>query len=77
MKSEKFEFTVAGAELSDEQRSRISTRMNAAVLTAMFGDTPGPVKGPIWSNINIHGGMLLTGKLAGEIQAAADKALGG
>jgi plasmid replication initiation protein len=77
VKPVKFEITVSGIDLSEEQKGQISTQMNTALLTALFGEAPGKLKGAVWSNILINGGRLFTGKLAAELQAAAEKSDGG
>ncbi|WNC94766.1 hypothetical protein RI103_33005 [Paraburkholderia sp. FT54] len=77
MKSTEFKITVSGAALEKGQVAHASAQMNVALLTALVGEGPAPVKGPVWSNILLNGGRIFLGELAEKLQKAADQELGG
>jgi hypothetical protein len=75
MAEHKFEFTVAGVELSDQLRQRISADIAVAVTAAIIAHQPGQIHGPVWAGGvgPINGGRLLLGALADKARAAIDR----
>jgi hypothetical protein len=73
MPEHKFEFIVAGAELSAELRQRISADIAVAVAAAIIAHQPGQMHGPVWAGGvgPINGGRLLLGAAADKARAAA------
>jgi tRNA U55 pseudouridine synthase TruB len=62
-----FEFTFSGANLSDEQKLRISNEIATAVAKGVVGDAPQLLGAPMWSACRINGGKWYVGAVAGEI----------
>jgi hypothetical protein len=75
MTEHKFEFVVAGIELSDQARQRISADIALAVTHAITALHPGAVHGPVWAGGvgPINGGRLLLGTLADKAREAVQK----
>jgi hypothetical protein len=59
MADHKFEFTLSGVNLSDEQKNRISSEIATVVTRAVVGDSPNALRTPMWSLVNIHGGRMV------------------
>jgi ethanolamine ammonia-lyase small subunit len=69
----KFEFTVSGVNLSDDQKQRISNRIAAAVTQAMVGDSPDLLSAQFLSVCRINGGKNMIGEVAREAVSALEK----
>ena len=68
----KFEFTLSGANLSDEQKLRISNDIATAVTKAVVGDSPQLMSAPMFSACRINGGKIFIGAEAVELAKAAE-----
>jgi hypothetical protein len=68
----KFEFTLSGATLSDEQKLRISNDIATAVTKAVVGDSPQLMGAPMFSACRINGGKYLIGAEAAELLRAVE-----
>jgi len=68
----KFEFTLSGANLSDEQKLRISNDIATAVTKAVVGDSPQLMSAPMFSACRINGGKIFIGAEAVELAKAVD-----
>jgi hypothetical protein len=79
MAEHKFEFVVAGIELSEQVRQRISADIALAVTHAIATLQPGQVHGPVWAGGvgPINGGRLLFGALADRAREAVQKVKAG
>ncbi len=73
MKTEKFELLISGIELNPEQRAQVAAQLNVALISAMFGDAPNRIKGPVWSRMLRNGGWVITAELAKELEEVAQK----
>jgi len=59
MAEHKFEFTISGVKLSDDQKKRIASEIALVVTRAIVGDDPSSLATPMWSVLNIHGGRWI------------------
>jgi hypothetical protein len=59
MADHKFEFTLSGVNLSDEQKSNIASEIALVVTRAVTGGSPANLRTPMWSLVNIHGGRMI------------------
>ncbi len=59
MADHKFEFTLSGVNLSDEQKNKISSEIASVVTRAVVGDSPAALRTAMWSLVNIHGGKMV------------------
>jgi hypothetical protein len=59
MADHKFEFTVSGVELSEEQKNNIAGEIAQVVTRAVVGSSPTALRTAMWSLVNIHGGRML------------------
>lgn len=57
MSEHKFTYTVSGIHLSDEQQTRVSQAIAAAVAGAIVGDSPGEAHADNLSLLRIYGGI--------------------
>jgi hypothetical protein len=74
MADHKFEFTLSGAQLSDEQKLRISNEIAIAVTKVVVGDTPELLAAPMFSICRINGGKNIMGPIAQELLTVVEKA---
>jgi hypothetical protein len=73
MTDHKFEFTVSGVKLSDDQKQRISNGIAAAVTQAMVGDSPELLSAQFFSICRINGGKNMIGADVREAVSALEK----
>jgi hypothetical protein len=66
MADTKFEFTVSGVNLSDEQKNRISGEIAQAVTRVLAGNVKELLRTPMWSQVGIHGGRMIQAASARE-----------
>jgi hypothetical protein len=59
MADHKFEFTLSGVNLSEEQKNKIASEIATVVTRAVVGDSPKSLSTPMWSLVNIHGGRMV------------------
>ena len=59
MADTKFQFTVSGVALSDEQKNRIAGEIAQVVTRALVGNSPELLCTPMWSQVSIHGGKMV------------------
>jgi hypothetical protein len=59
MADHKFEFVVSGVELSEAQKTHISSQIALVVTQALVGKSPEALRTPMWSLVNIHGGRMI------------------
>jgi len=59
MAEHKFEFTLSGVNLSDEQKNKIASEIALVVTRTVVGDSPSNLSTPMWSLVNIHGGKMV------------------
>jgi hypothetical protein len=59
MADHKFEFTLSGVNLTDEQKNSIAGEIALVVTRAVVGSSPKALSTPMWSQVNIHGGRMV------------------
>lgn len=59
MADHKFEFTLSGVDLSEEQKNTIAGEIALAVTRVVVGDSPVSLRTPMWSLVNLHGGRMV------------------
>ena len=74
MADHRFEFTLSGAQLSDEQKLRISNEIAIAVTKVVVGDTPELLSAPMFGICRINGGKNIMGPIAVELLGVVEKA---
>ena len=77
MADHKFEFTVSGVNLSDEQKNRIAGEIAQVVTRALVGNTPELLRTPMWSQVSIHGGKMIQAARAADAVASIGTGCGG
>lgn len=77
MADTKFEFTLSGVKLSDEQKHRISGEIAQVVTRALVGNSPELLRTPMWSQVNIHGGKMISAERAADAIASLGTGCGG
>jgi len=67
MANHTFQFTLSGAELTEEQKLRISNDIALVVTKAVVGDSPDLLSAPVWNLCRINGGKIFIADAASEV----------
>lgn len=73
MADHRFEFTLSGANLSDEQKLRISNEIALAVTKVVVGDSPELLNAPMWTVCRVNGGKRFVGESARQVLQAVER----
>ncbi len=67
MADHKFEFTLSGVNLTEEQRTQIAGEIAMVVTRVVVGKSPDAAKAAMWSQVKINGGRMIPQALLGEV----------
>ena len=73
MADHKFEFTLSGVHLTEEQKSQIAGEIAMVVTRVVVGNSPGAANAAMWSQVKINGGRMIPQALLREVAGETAK----